>query len=77
MDIAAVEKWDDYTQARKDMFAATDTPFAPWVVVNGEDKHRARIATMRHLLSKLDYEGKKPDVVDAPDPKILENPSYG
>jgi polyphosphate kinase 2 len=76
MDIAAVDKWDDYTEAREDMFAASDTPFAPWVVVNGEDKHRARLATMRHLLSKLDYEGKKPDVIGTPDPKILENPTY-
>jgi polyphosphate kinase len=76
MDIAAVEKWADYTEARDDMFAATDTPFAPWIVVNGEDKHRARLNTMRHLLSKLDYEGKNAKVVDAPDPKIIDNASY-
>ncbi len=74
IDMAAVDKWDDYTKAREEMFAATDTPFAPWTVVNAEDKHRARLATMRHLLSALDYDGKNSDVIGTPDSKIIDHP---
>ena len=75
MDIAAVSKWDEYSEARDDMFAATDTSFAPWIVVKAEDKHRARLNTMRHLLTKLDYEGKNVEVVGTPDKKLVDNPN--
>ena len=64
MDIKSYTKWDDYSRARNDMFAATDTPWAPWFVVNSDDKKRARLNVIAHLLSqvphkKLPREGDK------------------
>jgi polyphosphate kinase 2 len=64
MDIKSYTKWDDYSRARNDMFAATDTPWAPWFVVNSDDKKRARLNVIAHLLGqvphkKLPREGEK------------------
>ena len=53
------------------MFEATDTDYAPWIVVKSNDKKRARINAMRHLLSKFDYDGKDHDLVGEPDPQIV------
>ena len=53
------------------MFFYTDTADAPWTVVKSDDKKRARVACMRHLLSSLDYDGKDADVVGQPDPLIV------
>ena len=53
------------------MFRATDTNVAPWIVVKSNDKKRARINAMRHLLAKFDYDGKDHEVVDQPDPRIV------
>ena len=49
-DLASLDKWDDYTAAKEDMFAWTDTDVAPWTVVKSNDKKRARINAMRHVL---------------------------
>jgi polyphosphate kinase 2 (PPK2 family) len=70
-DLASLDKWDDYTEAKEAMFLHTDTAEAPWTVVKSNDKKRARLAAMRHLLSRLDYEGKDPEVVGVPDPLIV------
>jgi hypothetical protein len=53
------------------MFAYTDTEHAPWTVVKSNDKKRARVEAMRHVLSLFDYEDKDTDLVRAPDPKIV------
>jgi len=53
MDIKSYNKWDDYTEARDEMFAATDTPWAPWYVVRSDDKKRARLNIISHLLSRF------------------------
>jgi hypothetical protein len=53
------------------MFLHTDTAEAPWTVVKSNDKKRARLAAMRHVLSRLDYDGKDPEVVGAPDQLIV------
>jgi polyphosphate kinase 2 len=55
MDLLSFSRWDDYTRARDEMFAATDTPWAPWYVVRSDDKQRARLNCIRHLLSRIPY----------------------
>ena len=71
LDDAAISKWDDYTEARRLMFYYTDTPHAPWTVVLSNDKRRARIGAIRHVLSNIDYEGKNAAIVGSPDPLIV------
>jgi polyphosphate kinase 2 len=58
MDMESVTKWDDYTAAKEEMFEATDTDLAPWIVVRSNDKKRARINAMRFVLAKFDYDDK-------------------
>jgi polyphosphate kinase 2 len=55
MDLESYKRWYDYSRARDDMFAATDTPFAPWHVVRSDDKRRARLNVIHHLLSRVPY----------------------
>jgi polyphosphate kinase 2 len=71
MDMESINKWDDYTAAKEAMFAATDTDMAPWIVVKSNDKKRARINAMRHLLAKCEYDDKDHEVVSEPDPVIV------
>jgi polyphosphate kinase 2 (PPK2 family) len=70
-DMESLSKWDDYTAAKEKMFSATDTDFAPWIVVKSNDKKRARINAMRHVLAKFDYDEKDHEVVGDPDPLIV------
>ena len=55
MDLKSYSRWYDYSRARDEMFAATDTPWAPWHVVLSDDKRRARLNMISHLLSKIPY----------------------
>ncbi|HEY6796157.1 MAG TPA: polyphosphate kinase 2 [Kineosporiaceae bacterium] len=71
IDLASLDKWEEYTSAKESMFAATDTPEAPWTVVKSNDKKRARLAAMQHLLHLFDYPGKDRSVVTAPDALIV------
>jgi polyphosphate kinase len=71
MDMESVDKWDDYTAAKEEMFKATDTDVAPWIVVRSNDKKRARINAMRSFLAKFDYDDKDDEVVGEPDPSIV------
>jgi polyphosphate kinase len=75
MDIESLDKWDDYTEAKEAMFFYTDTADAPWTVVKSNDKKRARLAAMRHILEQFDYDGKDPEIVGKPDRKIIGPPS--
>ncbi len=70
-DMKAVNRWQAYTEAKEEMFFATDTDYAPWIVVKSNDKKRGRLNAMRHLLSKFDYDDKDHDVVGEPDPQIV------
>ncbi|WP_327114200.1 polyphosphate kinase 2 [Streptomyces sp. NBC_01341] len=70
-DIDSLDRWDDYTTAKIDMFRATDTAHAPWTVVKSNDKRRARLEAMRSLLARVDYTAKDPDAVGKPDPLIV------
>jgi polyphosphate kinase 2 len=56
MDLKSYSRWFDYSRARDEMFAASDTGFAPWFVVRSDDKKRARLNLIRHLLDRIPYE---------------------
>lgn len=56
MDLKSYGRWYDYSRARDDMFAATDSPHAPWYVARTDDKRRGRLNIIRHLLDKIPYE---------------------
>jgi polyphosphate kinase len=56
MDLKSYSRWDDYSRARDEMFRATDTSWAPWYVVHSDNKRRARLNALTHILSKIPYE---------------------
>ena len=70
-DIESLDRWDAYTAAKVAMFRATDTEHAPWTVVKSNDKKRARVEAMRHVLSLIDYEDKDHEVIGKPDPNVV------
>ncbi|MYS05497.1 polyphosphate kinase 2 [Streptomyces sp. SID6041] len=70
-DLASLDRWDDYTAAKVDMFRATDTSHAPWTVVKSNDKRRARLEAMRSLLWRVDYASKDAKAVGEPDPLVV------
>jgi polyphosphate kinase len=55
MDLKSYSRWYDYSQARDEMFAATDTSWAPWYVVRSDDKRKARLNCITHLLTQIPY----------------------
>ncbi len=67
MDLKSYSRWYDYSRARDDMFAATDTSWAPWFVVRSDDKKRARLNIISHLLKRIPYEQAPRDKVKLPD----------
>ena len=71
MDIAGIARWDNYTKARNEMIDETHTEHAPWVVVRSNDKRRARIEVIRHVLLALEYAGRDLDEIGKPDGKII------
>jgi polyphosphate kinase 2 len=70
-DLASLDLWDDYTEAKEAMFFYTDTADAPWTVIKSNDKKRARVEAMRFVLNKFEYENKDADVVGPPDPLVV------
>ena len=56
MDLESRMRWMEYSQAKDEMFAYTDTKDSPWYVVNADDKRRARLNMIHHLLSQIPYE---------------------
>jgi polyphosphate kinase len=60
MDLESVTRWEDYSRAKDEMFVHTDIPEAPWHVVESEDKRRARINMIAHLLSSIPYRDVQP-----------------
>lgn len=55
MDVKSYTRWDDYTRARDDMFAASDSSWAPWYLARSEDKRKARLNIISHLLQQIPY----------------------
>ena len=67
MDLRSYSRWFDYSRARDDMFAATDTAWAPWYVVPSDDKKRARINILSHILKKVPHRKMKTEKIKLPD----------
>jgi len=71
IDLASLNKWDDYTEAKEAMFFYTDTADAPWQIIKSDDKKRARLNCMTHFLWSLPYPNKDLSLIKAPDPLIV------
>jgi len=66
MDLQSRARWVEYSRAKDEMFAHTDIKQAPWYVVQGDDKERARLNIITHLLSMIDYQDLTPERVELP-----------
>ena len=75
VDKASVGLWSEYTRAKEAMFFYTDTASCPWTIIKSDDKKRARLNSMQHFLSKLDYPDKDHTAITGPDPLIVGSPS--
>ena len=71
IDLASLDKWDDYTRAKESMFFHTDSADAPWTVIKSDCKKRARLNAMRYVLNQLDYANKDLDALGPLDPLIV------
>ena len=67
MDVKSYDRWFDYSRARDEMFQATDTAWAPWFVVRSDDKKRARLNLITHLLGRIPYKSLPQEKVKLPD----------
>jgi len=79
MDLKSYSRWYDYSRARDDMFAATDTAWAPWYVATADDKKRARLNIISHLLGLVPFEEVPREPVELPKrqpPRGYEEPDY-
>lgn len=74
MDLQSRVRWEDYTKAKEDIFARTNIPEAPWFVVEGNDKKRARLNCIHHLLKQIPYEDVPNETVLLPE--RVFNPDY-
>lgn len=71
IDLASLDKWDDYTRAKESMFFHTDTADCPWTVIKSDDKKRARINALRVVLHSLPYTGKNVEIIGRVDPLLV------
>lgn len=71
IDMASLDKWDDYTKAKEAMFFETDTADAPWTVIKSDCKKRARLNAMRYVLHKLPYSSKDAEHIKTLDPLLV------
>ncbi|MFF2032228.1 polyphosphate kinase 2 [Arthrobacter sp. NPDC058192] len=71
VDLASLDRWEEYTEAKQQTFLRTDTDHAPWITIKSNDKKRGRINAMRFFLNQFPYEGKDTTVVYEPDPLIV------
>jgi polyphosphate kinase 2 len=79
MDRESYSRWYDYSRARDEMFAATDTAWAPWYVTNSNDKQRARLNIISHLLSQIPYKSTPREKIKLPKrqkPGDYQEPDY-
>jgi polyphosphate kinase 2 len=79
MDLLSYSRWYDYSRARDEMFAATDTAWAPWYVVRSDDKRRARLNCITHLLAQIPYKQAPREKIKLPKrqkPGGYEEPDY-
>ena len=73
MDLESYQRWFDYSRARDEMFQASDTAWGPWFVVRSDDKRRARLNVIRHLLDHIPYETLATEDVTLPERQRPEN----
>jgi hypothetical protein len=66
MDLRSYSRWYEYSQARDDMFEYTDSPHAPWHVADSNDKKRARLNIISHILASIPYEPTPPKEIKLP-----------
>jgi polyphosphate kinase len=71
VDLASLDKWDDYTLAKEAMFSQTDTADAPWTVIRSDCKKRARLNAMRYVLQKLPYANRDSETIGSVDPLLV------
>jgi polyphosphate kinase 2 len=77
IDVAGMNKWDDYTKRRDEMFEHTHSPHAPWIIVRANDKGRARIEVIRRILQTVPYADRDLAAIGKADPKIIgEGPEF-
>lgn len=74
IDVEGLNRWDAYSDAILETLTRTHSPKAPWTVIRSDDKKRARLAAIRHLLNKIDYARKDQKAVGKPDEKICGGP---
>ncbi|EBA10846.1 polyphosphate kinase 2 [Roseobacter sp. CCS2] len=74
IDVAGLAKWDDYTAAIGETLERTHTDVAPWTIVRSDDKRRARVQVIRHVLRQLDYARHDPDALTPIDDKVVGGP---
>ncbi|MEZ5361992.1 MAG: polyphosphate kinase 2 [Bryobacterales bacterium] len=73
VDQRAQELWDSYTHYKEEMFSRTHTSFSPWIIVKANNKKKARLESIRYVLSTLDYEGRGDSKIEIyPDPNVVE-----
>ena len=75
VDVEGLRRWDAYTDRIATMFERTDFDVAPWTVIRGDDKRRARLAAIRRVLGALDYTDKDAQALGEIDPKIAGGPA--
>jgi len=75
IDMASLDKWDDYTRAKEAMFLHCDTSDAPWTVIKSDCKKRARLNAMRFVLNRLPYTERRLDQIGPVDPLIVGRPA--
>jgi len=74
IDVEGLSRWDIYSAAIAETLTRSHTSAAPWTVIRSDDKKRARLAAIRHILNHLDYARKDPDALGTFDPRILGGP---
>ncbi|MFW2587195.1 polyphosphate kinase 2 [Sagittula sp. SSi028] len=74
IDVEGLSRWDQYSEAIAETLKRTHTSTAPWTIVRSDDKKRARLAAIRHVLNRLDYDDKKSASISKPDGKIAGGP---
>jgi polyphosphate kinase 2 len=73
LDMEAQKKWDEFTEYKELMFEKTHREYSPWVIIKGNDKQKARVESMRYVLSKINYDGKDLENISfAYDPEVIQ-----
>ena len=77
VDIASLDRWDDYTAAIEEMFRKTESPVAPWTIIRSDDKRRARLNAIRVFLHSIEYAEKDEEQIGPVDGLIVKSvPEY-